>query len=329
MAYVFPYLIGAISLVGVLKSGYWTFLGFIFVFALHPILDFAFENSRPKIPTGFLKVYIQSLVYLIYPFLVFVLFAGLRQYADAQSLLEKIGIVLSIGVTLGLVGLPGSHELVHRAKSWEKMIGVMTLSLVNFAHFKIFHVDHHHKYVGTPKDPATAKKNQNLYAYWLHGFFAEYKLAWQISIHKDGLSPLKNEMFSFLYLQIFSAVVIAVVFGAALVPIWILISVIAILLLQTVDYLEHYGLVRKELKPEIFEAIKPKHSWDAYSTLTNVALFNLGFHSNHHTKSQLVFTELKENNEAKHLPYGYSVMFLCAMIPPLWFKVMNPLIDAE
>lgn len=327
MAYVFPYLIGAISLVGVLKSGYWTFLGFISVFAMHPILDFAFKDLKPKPPTGFIKQYIQSLVYLIYPFLVFVLFVGLRQYADEQSLQGRIGIVLSTGVSLGLIGLPGSHELVHRSKSWEKMIGVMTLSLVNFAHFKIFHVDHHHRFVGTPKDPATAKRNQNLYAYWLHSFFAEYKLAWEISIQKDGLSLARNEMFSFLYLQIFSALVIASVFGLEMIPIWILISVIAILLLQTVDYLEHYGLVRKELKPDIFEAIKPKHSWDAYSLFTNAALFNLGFHSHHHTKSQLEFTELRENAEAKHLPYGYSVMFLCALIPPLWFKVMNPLID--
>ncbi len=329
MAYVFPYLIGAISLVGVLKSGYWTFLGFFFVFALHPILDFVFRDVKPKVASGFLKVYIQSLVYLIYPFSVFLLFTGLHQYADAQSLLEKTGIILSIGVTLGLVGLPGSHELVHRQNAWEKMIGVMTLSLVNFAHFKIFHVDHHHKFVGTPSDPATAKRNQSLYAYWLHGIFAEYKLAWLISVKKDGINPIKNEMFSFLFLQIFSAIVIGVSFGWAMIPIWILISIIAILLLQTADYLEHYGLTRKELKPDIFEAIKPKHSWDSYSVFTNVALFNLGYHSNHHTKSQLMFTDLRETEDAKRLPYGYSVMFLCAMIPPLWFRIMNPLIDAE
>ena len=167
MGYIFPYLIGAISLIGVLKLGYWTFLGFFTVFALHPILDFAFKNVKAPALQGFLKIYIQSLVYLIYPFSIFILFVGFRQFDFAQNVTDKIGIILSTGVALGLIGLPGSHELVHRSQSWERMIGVMTLSLVNFAHFKIFHVEHHHKYVGTPKDPATAKKNQTLYTYWL------------------------------------------------------------------------------------------------------------------------------------------------------------------
>lgn len=307
--------------------GYW--LGVLFLFGLVPLLEFFFpkwelktENKATKIADGWIwtsPVYLSALL----------LFAGFC-FLKVSDFFSQLGLILSTGVVIGGFGITYAHELVHRARASERALGVWNLLLVNFAFWGVEHVFGHHKNVGTPEDGATAHKNQNLYAFFLQDYFQGLSHSW-----KFESTRLKNAKKSWLFHRIllywiFSALstgVLAFGIGLKAVLFWWSVSFIAIFLLIAVDYIEHYGLQRKKRDNGLYEPVQPAHSWDSASVLTNLILANLGLHAHHHMKARLPFQELEMQKGAKILPYGYSVMVAAALIPPLFFKIVNPQLE--
>lgn len=321
------YFFACLTFLGGLVGGYWSFLGLGIIFVLHPLMDNLIQRNI-NIPPFRLrsKWSVAPLVFAL-PFLCLFSFGGLLLAMQANQL-EMLGLVLSFGTILGVLGINTAHELVHRREGWLRNLGMGILTLVNFTHWETEHVYGHHKKVATPDDSATARKNEWIYIYYFRSYFgglmSSIRIENQRLKNKKSFNPWQNRIYWFGLLQLLITIFVYVISGSAGLLFWIGQSLMAIFLLQTVDYIEHYGLLRQKNEMGVYEPVKTNHSWDSYKAWTNYTLFNLGFHSHHHHKAALPYTELQAQPTAMHLPLGYSAMALLALVPPLFFMLMNP-----
>lgn len=324
------YLLVLFSFLGIYLGGILVWIGLILIFFAIPILEFLFPRWEIKVTPS--TNLVSEFWLLGSPFVLttFVLFSGYC-FSISNNAFEKIGIVLSTGVMTGALGITIAHELVHRKDTWQRAFGVWNLMLVNFGHWGIEHVFGHHKSVGTPDDHASALKNQTLYNFWSKNYFGGLLNSFRFEKKRIGgkaFSVFRNRIFNYYVFSLaISFLLVSLNFSYFLF--WWAQSLIAIVLLLSVDYIEHYGLRRIKKENGLYEPVKVEHSWDTKAFLTNVVLFKLGFHSHHHMKARLSYQELEGQPQALYMPYGYSVMILLAMIPPLYFKVMNPLIPVH
>lgn len=328
--YSLTYLFAIATLWGAWLGGAGYYLGALLLFVIHPLIDnlvgpkWRIPEERPS------SVWADVLVISALPFMVVFLFVGLT-HAHQSSGWELIGLILSFGSISGILGINTAHELIHRREKQLRGLGVGLLVLSNFSHYAIEHVYGHHKNVATPADPATARKNEWIYTYHFRSFFGGL---WDSFVFENkrlrskGWHQLyRHRIVWYLAIQFLLTASVGVLYGQQALIFWLGQSAVGIILLQTADYIEHYGLLRRQNEDGSFEGAKVQHSWDSNRAWTNYALINLGFHSHHHLKATLHFPELKEQPGAKALPYGYSAMALLATIPPLFFKIMNPLLD--
>jgi alkane 1-monooxygenase len=246
---------------------------------------------------------------------------------------EIIGLVLSFGIVLGTNGINVAHELGHRKTAWERLLAKILLMPALYMHFYLEHNFGHHLNVGTPKDPATSKKNQSVFSFWFTSTTGQIRNA--ISIQKDLLKKKKVNFFSiyndFFYYQLFQLsylILIAVVFGVYGVLLALGIALTAVLLLETINYIEHYGLIRKE-KGTRYERVTPMHSWNSNHALGRLVLYELTRHSDHHHRASKKYQILESIDESPELPFGYTTSMLIALVPPVWFKLMNKRIPKE
>jgi alkane 1-monooxygenase len=247
--------------------------------------------------------------------------------------LDLAGKIVSMGIMCGVIGINLGHELGHRLNKVEQLIGEVLLlsSLEN--HFLPYHNRGHHHNVGTPNDPATARKNELLFIFWFRSQIGSYFQAWQIE--KDRLSIQKlsfwhytNRMIIYTLLHIALLSSIFFIFGFKVLVAFILAAVIGILLLETVNYIEHYGLVRQQKENGTYERVRRWHSWNSNHVLGRIVLFELSRHSDHHYKADRPYQLLESHEESPTMPTGYPGMMLLAVVPPLFFKVMNNRVDA-
>jgi alkane 1-monooxygenase len=322
--YLVPYSLAIYALIGNFIGGYWSFLSLVIAFGIHPILEDLFFKYVKCFPTPNKLIY-NLYIWFMVPFLF--IFLGLNLYfIKSAEGITLIGIIISTGAIMGIIGITVSHELIHRINKIEKFLGYFLLSLVNFTHWGAEHIEWHHKWVGTPKDSATARINEPVYLFWFRDYFHGLKNNFMNELQIN--SGIKNRYFKYTFAKVFWIFLILYFANTKVLLSWFAISVVAILLLSTIDYIEHYGLERKMINGK-FEPVQPEHSWDSYQAATNFALFKLGYHSHHHLKPRIPYPELSEQASARILPYGYSTMVLLALIPPLYFKVMNQKIEAN
>jgi alkane 1-monooxygenase len=321
------YLITLMTAWGVNRGGGLEWLGVVVVFLIIPILEYTFKywrfHSRPSVDlSSEVWLWISPLVLTI-----FVIFNGIS-YNEATFFTEKLGIALSTGTITGAFGITIAHELVHRKEAWQRALGVWNLMLVNFGHWGVEHVFGHHKSIGTPEDQASAVRGQSLYHFWIKDYFGglvgSYKFETK-RLHGKKYSFFRNRIINYF---VFSALLsfFLWLWNPQFLVFWWLQSLVAIILLLSVDYIEHYGLRRRLKENGIYEPVNIQHSWDSGSFLTNALLFNLGLHSHHHLKARLKYQELAEQPQALYMPYGYSVMILVAFVPPLYYRIMDPLL---
>jgi len=247
----------------------------------------------------------------------------------ALPTIELIGLVLSIGITTGSIGITVAHELFHKRSKLEKALGKTLLMTVSYMHFYIEHLIDHHINVCTPRDPATARLGESFYAFYPRTIFYGFRNAWRIEtqrLKKIGQSQWSyhNQMYWFVILPILFSSALGLVFGWKAVPYFFTQSVIAFSLLEIVNYLEHYGLVRKELSSGCYEKVTMFHAWNADHRITNYFLFKLQRHADHHIHPTRRYQTLRSFAEGPKLPTGYAGMVLLALIPPLWRRVMDP-----
>lgn len=241
---------------------------------------------------------------------------------------EILGLTLSVGIIVGAIGINVAHELGHRHTRGEQLLAKIMLLPALYQHFFVEHNRGHHKNVATDKDPATARFGENLYAFWFRSVFGSWRSAWEIErerLEKNGVSvwTWQNEMLRFSVVQLLWLTGIFVFFGWRGLLGAILIAIIGFLLLETINYIEHYGLQRRLLASGRPEPVTPAHSWNSDHELGRIFLYELTRHSDHHFKATRKYQILRHTDESPQLPFGYPTSVLVALVPPLWFSLMN------
>lgn len=242
--------------------------------------------------------------------------------------MEGIGMILNVGVVLGTLGINVAHELGHRQHKFDIILSKILLIPSFYMHFYIEHNLGHHKHIATPKDPATALLNENVYFFWIKSVFKSYLNAWKLEakrLSKNNFSfwSIHNQMIQFVIIQVIYLVAIYYFGGMKCLIFLFLSGLVGILLLESVNYIEHYGLLRKIMSNGKYEPVMPKHSWNSNHELGRIFLYELTRHSDHHYKSTIKYQALSHHDESPQLPFGYPGAILIALIPPIWFSIMN------
>lgn len=274
------------------------------------------------------------LVHLIVPVQWCMLLLFLFHIAEpGPALWERIGRVATMGILCGIHGINVAHELGHRAKRWERDLARALLLTSLYMHFIIEHNRGHHKRVATAEDPASARYGETLYAFWLRSVAFSWVSAWRIEAERQRRAGrpvwnVYNEMLVAMAWQTALLVAIASIFGPATLLAFIGAATIGFLLLETVNYIEHYGLRRKPGALGGYQRVQHVHSWNSDHLLGRVTLFELSRHSDHHWKASRPYQVLRSVEEAPQLPTGYPGTMLLSLLPPLFFHVMHPRLDA-
>jgi alkane 1-monooxygenase len=250
------------------------------------------------------------------------------------STAQFVGLVITTGFVNGIVGIVFAHELMHRPGRGERLLAELYLSLVSYPHFAIEHVHNHHRNVATPEDPATARLGESLYAFLPRLWWGEIRGAWDHErrrLARRGRRPWSWRNRMLRYPPQVGLLYLAAGLWAGGPGLLLLAgqSGVAILLLGIVNYIEHYGLLRREARPGVREPIGPQHSWDSSHLLTNLFLLNLGRHADHHLRPGRAYQYLRHRPDAARLPLGYPAMVALALVPPLFFRVMDRRVEGR
>lgn len=335
-AFSMVYLVPVSVILGYWLGGIYTFTTPFLVFGIGPILDTVIGKDTRN-PSEEKENEFESdnrykiLTILCVPIQLAVFFWGAYVVSYGNlSALELVGFILSIGISANVLGLSAGHELAHRINGkFEPILSKILYCTVLYIHFGIEHVVGHHKRVATPEDPATARLGESFYAFLPRSIFDGFKSAWEFEAGrmKKQNKPVwsrHNPMAVALLTQAAVTFLIAVVFGGMGLFYLLAQSFIAISLVENINYVVHYGLLRKEIAPGKYEPIRPWHSWNSSNWLSNHFLFNIQRHSDHHYKPGRRYQLLRHHDEAPQLPSGYAGMIVLALIPPLWRKIMDP-----
>ncbi|RVU24104.1 alkane 1-monooxygenase [Sandaracinomonas limnophila] len=236
--------------------------------------------------------------------------------------------IISMGLLCAIFGINLGHELGHRVNKFEQTLAKLLLLTSLYMQFFIDHNKGHHSHVGTPNDPSSAKLNQSIYAFYLQTFIGTYLSAWKISLKdckKKGKKSfsIHNEMLQFQFIQLAFLWLIYYLFGPAVMFYFMLSAFIGSILLESINYIEHYGLSRIQKREAIYERVQPWHSWNSNHQIGRLMLFELSRHSDHHYLASRKYQILRHIETAPQMPTGYPGMILLALIPPLWFRIMN------
>lgn len=248
------------------------------------------------------------------------------------SVAGAMGWIVSIGVVGGL-GINVAHELIHKDGRLETWAGGFLLSLVCYAGFKVEHLRGHHVHVSTPEDASSSRYNQSLYEFLPQAYVRNFLNAWKLEaqrLQRKGHQVVswRNELIWWYSISALVGIGFTLAFGWLGAAFFLGQSFFAFTLLEVVNYLEHYGLHRRKLDNGRYERTTPEHSWNSNYFLTNVFLFQLQRHSDHHAFAKRRYQVLRHHDIAPQLPAGYSAMIVLAMVPPLWKRVMNPRVEA-
>lgn len=338
--YGLAYLSPALFLLSIHSDGIAAFSVVIFNFILIPLLEPFLPNSAKNLPetraaTIKNEPIFDWFLYLNIPlvFACLLLFVQTAQAGSWQAT-EWLGFSLSLGVIFGVNGINVAHELGHRTKKRDRFFAIVLLTPSFYQHFYIEHNRGHHKNVSTPEDPVSARLNEPIYTFWFRAVIMSYIGAWRLeaarlSKAKKRVFSLENQMVQFTLLQASCLDLLFWLLPMAIALALLGASVVGFLLLETVDYIEHYGLVRQKKENGKFERTQPRHSWNSNRLLGRVVLFELTRHSDHHYLASKKYQILDHHDEAPELPMGYPAAMLLSLLPPVWFSVMNKRIDSS
>jgi alkane 1-monooxygenase len=318
-------------------NGFLTLLPAILIFGLVPLIELLLPpdhtNFSEKEKTNLRNdSFFDWFLYLMIPILVSVLVLFLFSVsANNLTTFDFIGRVFSMGV-LGGVSITLGHELGHRTNRLEQFLGEIALLISLENHFLPYHNLGHHRNVATPKDPATARRNELVYTFWIRSQFGSYFQAWQFEMekqHRNNRNPFSfhNRMVGYTIAQISLLTVIYFVFGLPTMFAFIGSAIIGKFILETVNYIEHYGLARKIKSDGKYERVLPQHSWNSDHVLGRAILFELSRHSDHHFKASKHYQLLDSFQESPQMPTGYPGMMILSLFSPIWFWYMNKRVD--
>ncbi|MGO1165484.1 MAG: fatty acid desaturase [Janibacter sp.] len=348
---------------------FWLWLGPIIILGIIPAIDLLVGRDRNNPPESAVKAleadpYYAWIVYAYVPiqYLGFAaamyLIARGNPVADALGLfgleawaadlpgrlgtpfelttIEKIGAAISIGC-VGGIAINTAHELGHKRPKHERWLSKVALAQSGYGHFFIEHNRGHHVRVATPEDPASSRLGESFYAFWPRTVLGSLRHAWRIEAkrlarRKRHPFHLDNDVLNAWLMTLVLWTAVTVWLGPGILPFLLLQGFIGLSLLEVVNYLEHYGMLRQKVfhgDVERYERVLQSHSWNSNNIATNVFLYHLQRHSDHHANPTRRYQALRTFEEAPVLPTGYAGMIVLALIPPLWRRVMDPRVAAH
>ncbi len=325
LRYLAPFGFLALVLAGAWLGGVWTFVATVAIALGLACLDGAL-GKQDGIPDD---APIRLLRWLpgLYAVLQLAITAWIasRIAGGRVSLLEAIGLTLSTGLATGVFGFSAAHELVHSRVRSARALGLIFLASTFYMHFRIAHIYGHHRRAATFEDPASARLGESLYAFLRRSIAGQVREAWEHETRQYRLGR-RNRMQ--LYVAVELAIIVALALASPVALAFVLVNAaLSILLLETFNYVAHYGLSRG---PEASGVrLSPQHSWNSANWMNNSALFNMGRHSDHHRHGAHSYAELRPISAAPELPAGYAAAMLTALVPPLWRRVMDPRVAAS
>ena len=315
------------------STGILTYAPIIEAFLIIPVLELFFKPSSQNISDAEEEMSKDDfsydiILYMFVPIIYFLIWEFLISMSNPISISDKIGRILSLGLICGGFGINIAHELGHRKNKFEQFLSKVLLLPSLYMHFFIEHNRGHHKRVSTKEDPSSARFGENIFSFWFRAVSFGYLSAWNIEnnrLKRNGrnIISLKNEMLVYQLIQIILLVSIYNLFGFELLVYFVFCSVFGFLLLETVNYIEHYGLQRNKNDKGKYERVQPFHSWNSNHPIGRIMLFELSRHSDHHFNVSRKYQVLKNHKNTPEMPTGYPGMMILSLIPPLWFYVMN------
>ncbi len=332
--YLSPFLLyyGALAAMG--STGWIVWLPLVYAWFIIPLLELFIKPDERNISEAEEELarknfWYDLLLYLVVPLQYLALGLFLFQVAFVnQPWYDLAGKTLVMGLLCGVMGINVGHELGHRIKPFERLLAKALLLTSLYMHFYIEHNKGHHKRVATPEDPSSARYGEWLYMFFARSIIFSYLSAWHIAgrdARKKGYSSfsLQNEMLQFHLIELGFIGMIFLVFGWQAMVLFLVAASQGILLLETVNYIEHYGLSRKKIAEDKYERAMPAHSWNSNHVIGRVMLFELSRHSDHHFMASRKYQVLRHHEDSPQMPTGYPGMMLLATIPPAWFYVMH------
>jgi alkane 1-monooxygenase len=326
LRYLTPYFLFVLAFLAFTKTVFYCWGPLAYLFFLVPICElFIAPNSDNLSEQQELaaksNLYFDLVLWLTVPMQLGALYLFLTSLNQGLSFFDTAGRVVTMGLLCGTFGINAAHELGHRVNKFEQFLAKILLLTSLYMHFFIEHNKGHHRHVATSEDPSTAFYKQNLYAFWIQTFVGTQRKAWQIAI-SESKNKVFNEMALFQLIQFTLLGLIYYFFGGFVLVCFLVAAFIGAALLETVNYIEHYGLQRKHANTS-YERVKPAHSWNSNHVLGRLTLFELSRHSDHHYLASRKYQILRHMDDAPQMPTGYPGMILLALIPPIWFKVMH------
>ena len=307
----------AAPVAGHLHGQYWH--AFAVFFVVIPILDFALGRGTTPAQAGELARLESSplfrfILYAWVPLQLGLILWGAWLIGNIERPLDQVLFTLSVGLATGATGITIAHELGHKRSALDRFLSLVLLTSVSYGHFTVEHNRGHHVRVATREDPASARFGESFWRFLPRTLAGSLVDAWRI----DRRAVAFAWTVTFLM-----ATTLGVAFGPLAVAFFFGQSAMAVLLLEAVNYVEHYGLQRRRLPDGRYERPDARHAWDAYERMSNAFLVHLQRHADHHLNPTRPYAALQPQPGSPRLPTGYAGMLPLALVPPLWFAVMN------
>ncbi len=311
----------------------WLVVPLVVMFALGPFLDILFgedENNPPEeiVPQLEEDSYYRILTYLTVP-LHFITFFGCAIWIGSQDVpwWGFLTLTIALGFADGFAINTG-HELGHKRTQLETWLAKIVLAVPAYGHFWIEHNRGHHRDVATPEDPASARMGESIYKFAAREIPGAFQRAWMIEHERlcrkgEPVWCLKNEILQSYIISVVMQIGLIATFGWIMIPFLVIHNFLSWWVLTSANYIEHYGLLRARQDNGKYERCQPHHSWNANHKYSNLLLFHLQRHSDHHANPTRRYQSLRHFEDLPQLPIGYYGMYILAYFPKLWFRVMD------
>lgn len=331
--YLSAYILATTLYISFTSYGIWTYLPIILSFVFIPLLELIFKPNSTNFSEDKKKLakndsFYNWVLFSIIPIQIGLIILFLINFQENITISEKIGRIGSLGILCGIFGINVGHELGHRTNRFEQFLGEVLLFTSLQNHFLPYHNSGHHYNVATPKDPATARKGEIIFSFWFRSQIGSYFQAWEIEKTRlqkaeNSIISFKNKMiiYTFSHTILLSSIFVFLNFQTMLA--YLIGAIIGILMLETVNYIEHYGLLREKKENGNYERVLPHHSWNSNHIIGRTILFELSRHSDHHYKASKPYQLLDSIPNSPQMITGYPGMMLLALIPPLWFRIIH------
>ncbi len=329
-------LVGTVAVSGFGVSSWILFFPLVFYYFFVPFLDFLIGEDTSNPPESAIEAleddaYYRWITYATIPILwIAVIFNCIFLCTSSLTTLEWLATVISTGSVLGF-GLNVSHELGHKLQTLPRKIALFNTALGAYGHFSIEHNRGHHRHVSTPEDPASSKMGENIYQFACREMPGAALRAWRLEADRllrqnKSVWHFENEILQALCLTALVYGSLISLYGLDMVIVLIPVAIWGAFQLTSANYVEHYGIQRLKTAHGNYENCLPHHSWNSNHLVSNLVLFQLQRHSDHHAHPSRSYQSLRDFPELPRLPSGYFGMFFLAYFPPLWFRVMDPLL---